>query len=264
MDPAKEVGGDFYDFFFVDRNTIALVIADVSGKGIPAALFMMRAKTAIRGLAESGRSPAEILARANETLCEGNEAEMFVTVWLGLVDLATGRMTCANAGHEYPILMRAGGGFELFRDKHGIVLAAMDAVRYREYEIDLAPGDRLFVYTDGIPEAINADEEQYGTDRLLRALDRVKDAPVAEVLPAVRRDIAEFVGGADQFDDITMLGFVYNGPEAKSRDPGPVVRTERKTKKEKGRPGGASPLTSVRKERGKLWVSTRRSLCRWT
>ncbi len=211
MDPAREVGGDFYDFFFVDQHKLALVIADVSGKGIPAALFMMRARTTIRGLAESGQSPAEILYRVNNTLCEGNDAEMFVTVWLGCIDLRTGRMQCANGGHEYPALMRAGGEYDYFNDKHSLALAAMKDVRYREYELQLNPGDRLFLYTDGIPEAIDEKVEQYGSERLLRALNAVRDEHMETVLPAVRRDIADFVGSADQFDDITMLGFVYNG-----------------------------------------------------
>ena len=213
MDPAKEVGGDFYDFFFVDQDKLALVIADVSGKGIPAALFMMRAKTAIRGLAESGSEPAEILFRANKTLCEGNDAEMFVTVWLGIVDLTTGRMKCANAGHEYPMLMRAGGDFELFKDRHGLALAAMEGMRYREYEIELHPGDRLFVYTDGIPEAIDEREAQFGVERLTAALNAVKGADLKDALPAIRRDIADFAGAAEQFDDITMLGFAYRGKQ---------------------------------------------------
>ena len=213
MDPAKEVGGDFYDFFFVDQNRLAMVIADVSGKGIPAALFMMRAKTAIRGLAESGRDPADILFRANKTLCEGNDAEMFVTVWLGIIDLSTGQMRCANAGHEYPVLMRSGGDYELLKDKHGLALAAMDGMKFREYELQMNPGDRLFVYTDGIPEAIDEQVEQYGTERLVRVLNAAKDATMQDVLPAVRRDIAHFVGNADQFDDITMLGFVFYGTE---------------------------------------------------
>ena len=209
MDPAKEVGGDFYDCFFVDRNKLALVIADVSDKGIPAALFMMRAKTAIRGLAEAGRTPGEILALANNTLCEGNDAEMFVTVWVGVIDLSTGRLTCANAGHEYPVLLRAGGDYELFRDKHGMVLAAMEDMRYKEYELMLEPGDRLFVYTDGVPEAINEGVKQYGTERLTEILNRLKDKTMCETLPAVREDIARFVGNAEQFDDITMLGLTY-------------------------------------------------------
>ena len=211
MHPAREVGGDFYDFFFVDRNRIALVIADVSGKGIPAALFMMRAKTAIRGLAEAGREPAEILERANSILCEGNDAEMFVTVWLGIADLRTGMVKCANAGHEYPAVRRAGGGYELLKDRHGLALAAMDGMKYREYELQLNPGDRLFVYTDGVPEAINGGMEQYGTERMIRALDAAGDGTLAEALSAVQADLAAYVGDGDQFDDITMLNFAYIG-----------------------------------------------------
>ena len=217
MDPAKEVGGDFYDFFFIDQNKLALVIADVSGKGIPAALFMMRAKTAVRGLAESGNSPGEILRRANATLSEGNDADMFVTVWLGIIDLLTGTLTCANAGHEYPVLMRAGGAFELYKDKHGLPLAAMPASKYREYELQLVPGDRLFVYTDGIPEAINEAEEQYGTSRLTETLNAIREKKMTEILPAVRSDIADFAGNAEQFDDITMLGFTLIGGEGSSK-----------------------------------------------
>ncbi len=211
MDPAKEIGGDFYDFFFVGPGKLALVIADVSGKGIPAALFMMRAKTAIRNLAESGKEPAEILKRANSELCEGNDADMFVTVWLGLMNLDTGVMQCANAGHEYPVLMRTGGEYELIKDKHGLALAAMDGVSYRSYELQLHPGDKLFVYTDGVPEAINTDVEQYGTDRLLTVLNARKDEAPKDLLPEVRQDISAFAAGTDQFDDITMLGFVYTG-----------------------------------------------------
>ena len=211
MDPAKEVGGDFYDFFFVGPDRLALVIADVSGKGIPAALFMMRSKTAIRGLAESGQAPAEILYRANNTLCEGNDAEMFVTVWLGITDLSPGRMQCANAGHEYPALMRAGGSFEAVRDRHGPALAAMEDMRYREYELQLNPGDRLFVYTDGIPEAINEQVEQYGMDRMLASLNTAREAPLRDALPVVRGHIQAFAGDAEQFDDITMLGLEFKG-----------------------------------------------------
>ena len=184
MDPAKEVGGDFYDFFFVGPNRLALVIADVSGKGIPAALFMMRAKTGIRGLAESGREPADVLRRANDMLCEGNDAEMFVTVWLGILNLKTGEVKCANAGHEYPAVKRAGGSYELIKDKHGLALAAMEGMRYSEYSLQLNPGDRLFVYTDGVPEAINRETEQYGTDRMIRVLDRAGESTLKEALIA--------------------------------------------------------------------------------
>ena len=217
MDPAREVGGDFYDFFFVDQHRIALVIADVSGKGIPAALFMMRAKTAIRGLAESGRKPSEILFRANNILCEGNDTEMFVTVWMGIIDLKTGLMTCVNGGHEYPVIKRAGSGYELIRDKHGLALAAMENMKYTEYELRMNPGDRLFVYTDGVPEAIDSNTQQYGTERMIRALDRVGDGSLQETLETVQEDLAGFVGDADQFDDLTMLVFSYIGPEKGGR-----------------------------------------------
>ena len=214
MRPAKEVGGDFYDFFMVDSNKMALVIADVSGKGIPAAMFMMRAKTTIRNLAEAGHSPSEVLFRANNILCEGNEAEMFVTVWIGIIDLTTGVMICANAGHEYPAIMRAGEGFELFKDRHGLVLAAMENVRAKEYEIQMHPGDKLFVYTDGVPEAINSAEEQYGTGRMVQALNNCMDLPVDRLLPGVLNDLDRYVAGEEPFDDTTMLGFVYEGSAA--------------------------------------------------
>ena len=218
MDPAKEVGGDFYDFFFVDQNKLALVIADVSGKGIPAALFMMRAKTAIRGLSESGFTPSEILRRANGTLCDGNDAEMFVTVWLGIIDLITGKMLCANAGHEYPVLKRSQGDYEYIKDKHGLPLAAIEGKQYKEYELQMEPGDKLFVYTDGVPEAQDKKEQQYGTGRLLDVLNTLKDTSVTDTLPAIRKDIADYVGDADQFDDITMLGLTYFGQEDKNEN----------------------------------------------
>ena len=213
MKPAKEVGGDFYDFFFVDRDNIALVIADVSGKGIPAALFMMRSKTAIRSYAKSGGSPEDIIAKANDALCEGNDAEMFVTVWIGIVDMVTGVMRCANAGHEYPVIKRAGGDYELVNDKHTMPLAAIPGIKAMPYEIQLHHGDRVFVYTDGVPEAINDAEEQYGTDRMLKVLNSVKDKSITETLPIVSESINEFKQDADQFDDITMLGFEFINPD---------------------------------------------------
>lgn len=209
MKPAKEVGGDFYDFFFVERDKLALVIADVSGKGIPAALFMMRSKTAIRSFAESGASPSEIMMKANNALCEGNDAEMFVTSWLGILDLKTGLMKCSNAGHEYPVIKHKDGDYELIKDRHTLALAAMPDTKAREYEIQLEPGDRLFVYTDGVPEAIDENEVQYGTERMLNTLNRTKGMSVEEVLSAMSEDLAEFKGSADQFDDITMIGFEF-------------------------------------------------------
>ena len=213
MKPAKEVGGDFYDFFFVDRDNIALVIADVSGKGIPAALFMMRSKTAIRSYAKSGCTPEEVISKANDALCEGNDAEMFVTVWIGIVDMVTGVMRCANAGHEYPVIKRAGGDYEIIKDEHTMPLAAFPGIKAMPYEIQLHNGDRVFVYTDGVPEAINDSEEQYGTDRLLNVLNGVKDKSVTETLPIVSESINEFKQDADQFDDITMLGFEFINPK---------------------------------------------------
>ncbi len=211
MDPAKEVGGDFYDFFFIDNDLLALVIADVSGKSVPAAMFMMRAKTAIKNFARSGNSPAELLFKVNNTLCEGNDAEMFVTVWLGIIDLKTGEMHCSNAGHEYPVIMRAGGDYELLKDRHGLALAAMEDARMQEYNLKLNPGDRLFVYTDGVPEAINEAEEAYGTENLTVKLNTMKSASEEETLRAVLQDVQAFAGRAEQFDDITMIGFSYRG-----------------------------------------------------
>lgn len=205
MDTAKEVGGDFYDFFLVDPDRLALVMADVSGKGIPAALFMMKSKTLIKSLAESGLSPAEILTAANEKLCEGNEAEMFVTVWLGLLHIPSGRMVCVNAGHEFPCLRRGNGEYELFRDKHGFVLGGMETARYSQYEIQMQPGDALFVYTDGVAEATDTAEQLFGTDRLLAALNSDSCSPPEQTLLKVKEAVSVFAGEAQQFDDITML-----------------------------------------------------------
>lgn len=205
MTPAKEVGGDFYDFFLVDDDHLALVMADVSGKGVPAALFMMIAKTLLKSAAQSGLSPKAVLEKVNDQLCENNDAEMFVTVWLGILEISTGKMKCANAGHEYPAVMRRGGDFELIKDKHGFVLAGMEGARYGEYELDLNMGDRLVVYTDGVPEAANAANTLYGTDRMLAALNSAKGGSCRQTLEALHRDVDAFAGGADQFDDITML-----------------------------------------------------------
>lgn len=205
MNPAKEVGGDFYDFFLVDDDHLALVMADVSGKGVPAALFMMITKTLIKNEAQSGLSAGATLESVNNQLLENNEAGMFVTVWLGIYEISTGRLTAANAGHEYPAIKRAGGAFALLKDKHGFVMAGMEDVKYREYELELKAGDILFLYTDGVAEATNADEQLYGTDRMLAALNREENADPKALLLAVRSDIDRFVGEAEQFDDITML-----------------------------------------------------------
>lgn len=211
MDPAKEVGGDFYDFFFTDENHLALVIADVSGKGVPAALFMVIAKTLIKNQALTGQSPKDILMTVNNQLCENNKAEMFVTVWLGILDIRTGVMTAANAGHEYPVICKAGGEYELFKKKHGFALAVMEDSRYQEYEVQLNRGDTLFVYTDGVTEAGAIRTNLYGTERLVDVLNRNVSASCKETVEEVRDDIDKFVGEADQFDDITMLCLRLSG-----------------------------------------------------
>lgn len=218
MTPAKEVGGDFYDFFLVDDDRLAMVMADVSGKGVPAALFMVIAKTLLKNVAQTGLSPKAVLEKVNNQLCVNNEAEMFVTVWLGILEISTGRLICANAGHEYPVLKRAGGDYGLIKDKHGFVLAGMEGTRYKEYEIHMEPGDRLFLYTDGVAEATNAYNELYGTKRMLDALNRNKDMSCETLLCRMKEEIDTFVGEAPQFDDITMLSLELipqNGPTMK-------------------------------------------------
>ncbi len=205
MTPAKEVGGDFYDFFFVDSDHLALVMADVSGKGVPAALFMMISKTLIKSITQNGHGPAKVLEQVNNQLCENNEAEMFVTVWLGILEISTGKMKCVNAGHEFPAIMRKGGDWELYKDRHGFVVAGMENSRYKEYELEFHPGDKLFVYTDGVAESTNVNNVLYGTDRMIAALNKAKDKPVKELLEFVHRDVDAFAGEAEQFDDITML-----------------------------------------------------------
>ena len=211
MVPAKEVGGDFYDFFLVDDDHIALVMADVSGKGVPAALFMVIAKTLIKNRAQLGESPAEILKNVNEQLCEGNEAELFVTVWLAVIEISTGRGLAANAGHEHPVIRRADGKYELVTYRHSPAVATMNGIRFREHPFELYPGDRLFVYTDGVPEATNAGNVLFGEERMLASLNRDPDASPEELLRTVKKDIDAFVGDAPQFDDITMMSFCYNG-----------------------------------------------------
>lgn len=212
MDPAREVGGDFYDFFFVDEDHLCMVIADVSGKGIPAALFMMISKTIMQNNAVMKKSPAQILTDANNAICASNKMEMFVTVWLGILEVSTGKLTAANAGHEYPVLKRNSGGFELMKDTHGFVVGGMEGMVYREYELSLEPGDKLFLYTDGVPEAQDAGGELFGTDRMLAALNKNAGASTVDILKNVRSDVDEFVNEAEQFDDLTMLCMEYMGP----------------------------------------------------
>ena len=209
MKPAKQVGGDFYDFFMENSNTLCLVIADVSGKGVPASLFMMRTIMYIRYFAHRGKDPAELLYDVNKALYEDNEADMFVTVWLAMLDLSTGRMRCVDAGHEYPALMREGGSYELVKRKHGPMLAIFDTLELENYEIQLHPGDKLFVYTDGVPEAMNEKEEMYGTTLMTQHLTELKNRDQRGLLEGMLLRIENFAGKAEQFDDITMLGISY-------------------------------------------------------
>ena len=211
MDPAKEVGGDFYDFFLVDDSHLAFVIADVSGKGIPAALFMVIAKTMIKNQSLMGKDPQEVLEVVNNRLCEHNDAGMFVTCWLGLLDLHTGKLSFANAGHNPPLLKRADGTFEYLRTRPGLVLAAMEDMPYQIHEIELHKDDMLYLYTDGVTEATSLQEELYGEDRLQQTLDLHSSKRPKELLSVVKADIDIFVGEAPQFDDITMLCIKIGG-----------------------------------------------------
>lgn len=211
MNPAREVGGDFYDYFMTDDDHLWLVIADVSGKGIPAALFMMISMIILRIHAKTGSSPAEVLAKANESICSRNTAEMFVTVWIGVLEISTGKIAAANAGHEYPAIKHGDGKFELIKDKHGLVAGGMEGAKYTEYEIDLEPGSKVFVYTDGVPEATAEDKEMFGTDRMIDALNNDSEASPEDILKNVRRAVDDFVQDAEQFDDLTMLCIEYKG-----------------------------------------------------
>ena len=210
MNPAKEVGGDFYDFFLIDADHLGLVIADVSGKGVPAALFMMASKILIQNYAMMKRNPKEALEAANHQICQSNREDMFVTVWLGILDLQSGLLTAANAGHEYPVLKMPDGKFELYKDRHGLVIGAMDGLKYKEYEIQLEKGSMVFLYTDGVAEATNAENELFGTDRLLEALNGSDIETPESALESVDRAVNEFVKEAPQFDDLTMLCIRYN------------------------------------------------------
>ncbi|MBO4289808.1 MAG: serine/threonine-protein phosphatase [Lachnospiraceae bacterium] len=213
MDPAKEVGGDFYDFFLIDEDHLCVCIADVSGKGIPAALFMMASMIILGNNARMGKTPAQILTDTNEMISANNKENMFVTVWLGILEISTGRLTAANAGHEFPVLRQPGGSFEYYKDKHGFVIGGMRGAKYKEYEILLQPGAKLFVYTDGLPEATDAEEGMFGKERVLEALNCGPEGAPEQVLKNVRGAVEEFVKEAEQFDDLTMLCLEYRGKD---------------------------------------------------
>jgi len=209
MDTAKEVGGDFYDFYFVDEDTLAFLIADVSGKGIPAAMFMMTAKTLLKSYAESGMGVAQVLTQANNKLCEGNEAGMFVTVWMGYLNTRTGEVTYANAGHNPPFIRHGDGSVEMVKSRPGLVLAGMEGIRYRANTIQLKPGELLYLYTDGVTEATDVGNNLYGEVRLETVLQQKNVGDVETVCRQVKENVDNFVGAAPQFDDITMLALKY-------------------------------------------------------
>ena len=213
MDTAKEVGGDFYDFYLLEENDLAFLIADVSGKGIPGAMFMMTGKTVIRDYAERGDAPADVFINANNKLCDGNDAEMFITAWMGFLNTETGAVRFVNAGHNAPVLIRNGQA-SFITQKANLTLAAMEGIRYREQSLQLEPGDMLYLYTDGVTEAVDVNEELYGNDRLLSVLSAdfgTGDEACEKVCREVKRDLDAFVGEAEQFDDITMLCLYFKG-----------------------------------------------------
>ena len=212
MNPAKEEGGDFYDFFFIDDNHLCLLIADVSGKGVPAALFMMSSKIIIKYRATmGGGTPGEILTDVNSILSKGNESMMFVTVWMGILEVDSGIITCTNAGHETPIIRTGDGTYKTYKDKHGVMVGVSPKAKYSDYELKLAPGDAIFEYTDGVPEANNGAKEMYGMERLEATLNGVGNKSPEDILKEVRESVNEFVDGAEQFDDLTMLCLEYKG-----------------------------------------------------
>ena len=211
MTPAREVGGDYYDFLMIDDDHLAVLIADVSDKGVSAALFMMATKNLINYRIRQGGTPAEILTDINAHVARDNDSDMFVTVWLGILDLKSGVLTCTNAGHENPAVCGANGVFQIFKDKHGMVLGVMPNIKYRDYQMKMEPGSKIFVYTDGVPDATNSKGERYGTDQLVSALNKTSGETPEIILRNIHNDIDNFVGNAKQFDDLTMLCLEYKG-----------------------------------------------------
>ena len=205
MTPAKKIGGDFYNFFLIDDDHLAFAIGDVSGKGIPAALFMMVVNILLSDRTYMGGTPAEILAYINDAICQRNKADMFVTLWLGILEISTGKLTAANAGHDDAAVCHKGGEFELFSSRHGLVIGAMEGVLYHDFEIQLHPGDKLFLYTDGVPEATDAEKRMFTLKKMVESLNLYKDESPRGILEGIHNDVNAFVGDAPQFDDLTML-----------------------------------------------------------
>ena len=225
MHTAKEVGGDFYDFYFIDEDTLAFLVADVSGKGIPAAMFMMQSKTLLKSYAESGMSVEEVFTNANEKLCEGNDAGMFVTAWMGFLNTKTGLVTFANAGHNPPLVKHADSSFSYLKTRAGFVLAGMEDIRYRKNEYQLKKGDIIYLYTDGVTEAMNTSDELYGENRLLEVLNKNALSDTQTICDAVKADVDLFAGESPQFDDITMLCLKFNGEDSASMKETTVAAT---------------------------------------
>lgn len=213
MNPAKEVGGDFYDYFMIDDDHLAVLIADVSEKGVPASLFMMASKILIGYRTKLGGSPGEILEAANEEIFLHNASKMFITAWIGILDIRTGHMVCSNAGHEYPEVREQDGRFHTLKDEHGLVMGIKSGMKYTDYELILEPGDAVFVYTDGVTDAKNGRGEFYGIERTEAALNEKPGNTAEEIVSMLREDMDQFTEGAEQFDDITMLCLIYQGNE---------------------------------------------------
>ena len=213
MEPAREVGGDFYDFYLVDDDHLCIVMADVSGKGVPGAMFMMVSKIIMKNSVMLGQSPAEALTELNKAFCASNKEEMFVTVWIGIMDLSTGLIEAVNAGHEHPIIMKNGKSYELLKDRHHVAVGINDEAKYEEYEIQMEKGDKLFLYTDGIPEAVNRYRKQFGLDNLIKALNEATDCDPELTLAHVKEAVDLFVKDAEQFDDLTMMCVEYYGKD---------------------------------------------------
>ena len=207
MNPAREVGGDFYDFFLVDKTHLAIAVADVSGKGVPAALFMVIAKTLIKDRACSMAKPGEIFTWVNQQLCESNQAGLFVTAWLGIIDLKTGLVEYVNAGHNPPLVALGGENFTYLKQKSGFILAGLEGFAYETSTFQMGHGDRIFLYTDGVTEAMNRQDKLFGESRLLAWMSQNRGAAPEEALNGLRKEIAVFADGAEQYDDITMLMF---------------------------------------------------------
>ena len=216
MIPAKEVGGDLFNFFLIDDDHLAFVIGDVSGKGVPAALFMMVTNILITEITKQGGTPGQILTDVNNRLCEHNQADMFVTLWLGILEISTGKVIAANGGHDdAAVYHKDSGTFELLKTKHGLLVGSMPGVKYKDFEFQIAKGDKIFLYTDGVPEATNADKKMFTLDNMLRTLNVNKNKSAQKIIEGVKESAFKFVGDAPQFDDMTMLCIELGKDESK-------------------------------------------------